>query len=133
MPALSPRPAPVLTLPRRAFALSLGLSLIGVAPMALAAQTVTVRNAQLKVMKELRTRAELAEFYRFWDSRQPTNRNTDQERDWAFTLDVVSGGSAQRWLYQSNGMVARVASSVQQVLLIRNPSRFNLLIGAPKY
>ena len=120
-------------LSRRAFTQTLALSFASVTTSALAAQTVTVRNAQLIVMKELRTHAELTEFHKYLGSRRPTSQNTDQVSDWAFTLDVVSGGSAQRWLYQSNGMLARVDSRVQPVFLIQNPAQFNTLIGAPRY
>ena len=120
-------------LPRRAFTQALALSFASVTTSAFAAQTVTVRNAQLIVMKELRTHAELTEFHKYLGSRRPTSQNTDQVSDWAFTLDVVSGGSAQRWLYQSNGMLARVDSQVQPVFLIQKPAQFNTLIGAPRY
>ena len=120
-------------LPRRAFTQALALSFASVTTSAFAAQTVTVRNAQLIVMKELRTHAELTEFHKYLGSRRPTSQNTDQVSDWAFTLDVVSSGSAQRWLYQSNGMLARVDSRVQPVFLIQNPAQFNTLIGAPRY
>ena len=93
-------------------------------------QTVTVRNAQLRVTKELRAWSEVADFHKYWKTKQPINRTSEQEQDWAFTLDIVGAGKAERWQYQSNGMAIRVAADVQQVYQIKNPTAFNELIGA---
>jgi hypothetical protein len=96
-------------------------------------QGITIRNAQLKVMKELRTGAEVAEFYKYWNSKQATGQTSAELQDWSFTLDIVSGSSVDRWLYQSTGMATKVDAKVQQVYNIKNPAVFNTLIGAPRY
>jgi uncharacterized protein YecE (DUF72 family) len=96
-------------------------------------QSISVRNAQLRLLKELRTKSDLAEFYKFFGSRQPTGKTTNEFRDWSYTIDIISGGAAQRWAYQNNGYMARVASTVQAVYQLRNHTVFNELIGAPKY
>ncbi|MBK7655308.1 MAG: hypothetical protein IPJ18_09395 [Betaproteobacteria bacterium] len=96
-------------------------------------QTVTVRNAQLRVTKELRAWSEVADFHKYWKTKQPINRTSEQEQDWAFTLDIVGAGKAERWQYQSNGMAIRVAADVQQVYQIKNPKAFNELIGAFRF
>jgi hypothetical protein len=96
-------------------------------------QGITIRNAQLKVMKELRTAAEVAEFYRYWNSKQATGQTSAEVQDWSFTIDIVSGTHVDRWLYQSTGMATKVDAKVQQVYRIKNPAVFNTLIGAPRY
>ncbi len=96
-------------------------------------QTVTVRNAQLRVTKELRAWSEVADFHKYWKTKQPINRTSEQEQDWAFTLDILGAGKAERWQYQSNGMAIRVAADVQQVYQIKNPKAFNELIGAFRF
>lgn len=112
----------------------LGTLALLLAPWARAASaTVTVRNAQLVVLKELRTRAELAEFHRHWSGRQATSRTSVDTQDWSYTIDIVLGQTVDRWLYQSNGLTTKVASSVQRVYQIRQPTGFNSLIGAPRY
>jgi hypothetical protein len=95
--------------------------------------SVTVRNSQLKVLKELRTRDDLKQFQHHWDARKATQQTTKTLNDWSFTLDVVTNGRAQRWMYQSDGTMALVALNTQPVYQIANPSQFNTLIGAPKY
>ena len=111
----------------------LGLLALGSGGARAAGATVTVRNAQLVVLKELRTRGELAEFHRYWSSRQPTAQTTAEVQDWSYTMDIVVGHAVDRWLYQSNGLTAKVASSVQRVYRISRPAGFNTLIGAPRY
>jgi hypothetical protein len=126
---------------RRAFGLQLssglaaGLGLVawGEATAAAVPATVRVRNSQLKVLRELQTNYELNQFHRFWESRQTTEQTTKTLHDWSFTLDVVTNGRAQRWMYQTNGTLALVALNTQPVYQIANPSLFNALIGAPKY
>lgn len=95
--------------------------------------TVTVRNSQLKVLKELRTRDDLIQFQRHWDARKATQQTTKTLNDWSFTLDVVTNGRAQRWMYQSDGTMALVDLNTQPIYQVANPGQFNILIGAPKY
>ncbi len=119
-------------LPRRSFCLGL-LAAATAQAVPHTGQGITVRNAQLKVMKELRTDAEMAEFYKYWNSKQATGQTSDEVQDWSFTFDIVSGSNVDRWLYQSTGMAIKVDAKVQQVYRIKNPAVFNTLIGAPRY
>ena len=96
-------------------------------------QTITVRNSQLVVLKELRSRSEISEFQRHWSRMQPTALNSADEHDWSYTVDIVGPQGASRWLYQPNGMATRVAAQAQRVYKISNPAALNALIGAPKY
>ena len=123
-------------LTRRQF--GLGMVLLAspmAAPLSHAAPTqpVTVRNAQLRVTKELRAWSEVAEFHKYWKTKQPINRTSDDEQDWAFTLDIVGAGKAERWQYQSNGMAVRVGGNVERVYQIKSPKAFNELIGAFRF
>lgn len=97
------------------------------------AQIVTIRNAQLRVTKELRAWSEVAEFHSYWKTRQPINRTSNDETDWAYTLDIVSAGKAERWQYQTNGMAIRVSGNVERVYLVKNPKALNELIGAFRF
>ena len=94
---------------------------------------VTVRNSELVMMKELRSRTELNEFRRLWNDRQATGQTSANVQDWSFTVDVVAGNHVDRWLYQSNGLTVKVDNRVQPVYRLRNPGNFNALIGAPRY
>lgn len=112
-------------------AASLGVAYVG---KALAMQEfVSVRNSQLKLLKELRTQDEIKQFYRHWDARIATPHTTATHRDWSYILDVVSSGKVHRWFYQTNGLVAQVGDKVQAVFQIARAPEFNVLIGAPKY
>lgn len=93
---------------------------------------ITVRNAQLKVLKELRTRAELDEFDRHWASRTAVNV-AEEARDWQLTLDLLGRSGGERWLYQTNGQIMRLADPAQTVYRVRNPGALNVLLGAPRY
>ena len=128
------RPTPVLG--RRSFTLALAAwlpLLAGARVLQRSGQSVTVRNAQLVVMRELRTPAELHEFQRHWSERRATDQTSAQVQDWSFTLDIVAGQHVERWLYQSNGLTTRVADSVQRVYRMPHPAALNSLIGAPRY
>ena len=111
----------------------LALACWGIPALAANAQIVMVRNAQLRVVKELRAWSEVAEFHKHWATRKPINRTTDDERDWAFTFDIIGPKQAERWLYQANGMAAKVGGNVERVYQIKNTKALNELIGAPKY
>lgn len=97
------------------------------------AQIVTIRNAQLRVTKELRAWSEVAEFHKYWSTKKPVTLSPGTEPDWAFTLDIVGGGKAERWQYQSNGMATRVGMTVETVYQIKNPKALNELIGALRF
>jgi hypothetical protein len=121
-------------LTRRAWALALPTLGLTWTQAALAAPgSVTVRDVHLRLLKSLRSRSELAEFQRFWDTRRATGQTTDTFKDWSFSLDIVAGGRAQRWLGQSSGWVALLDGKRQAVYQIARAKDFNVLIGTPKY
>lgn len=112
--------------------LVLALSHFGARAAGSGIRGITVRNAQLKVTKELRTRAELDEFERHWSSR--TAVKVDEEaRDWQLTLDLLGRQGGERWLYQTNGLLMRVSDATQTVYRVRNAGALNVLLGAPRY
>jgi hypothetical protein len=96
-------------------------------------QVVTVRNAQLIPLKLLRTQAEVTEFHSLWAHKQPNGKTSVQMQDWSYTIDIISGSSVARWMYQANGMTAKVDPKVQRVYQMKYPAQFNSLIGASRY
>lgn len=98
------------------------------------AQVVVVRNVQLVILKELRTRSELSEFQQLWSQRQATDRTSAQEHEWPYTIDILGlNRRVERWRYNPNGMAIPVNEGTQRVMKVKQPILFNTLIGAPKY
>ena len=91
-----------------------------------------VRNAQLRLTRELRSTAEVAEFMQFWNAKKPVKKRPEQETDWIMSLDLIGRSQGERWLYEPGGLAVKIASGNPSVYQLPRPLEFNRLIGAPR-
>jgi hypothetical protein len=92
---------------------------------------VTVRDADFNVVKVL-SADEVPRFEELWTTKTEAGASLEDVGGSHYKLDIESKDSGDRWLYQSTGHVQVLSTKGASVYRIRDPSRFNELIGAER-
>jgi hypothetical protein len=95
------------------------------------ATSVTVRDSNFNVIKEL-SAAEVTEFDRFWRGKSLLSSSTaarTRPLGRHYKLDIRFGDRGARWLYDTSGEVQMLSVKMVPCYVVKDREAFNRLIG----